>query len=254
MPATAGISQHFVCAVQPIHNRKVITMTTTNAKAIRESLIEAAKAGSKVMKEQEKLQAKREGAYTHAVRAGIAANGDAKAFLAVCEQVMDEIRTNANGLARACGAPAAKPTKDGERRWKVPMAVSAAKTYISQAIEFGVALTGDDNEPRSYNAVRKDVDTARAEHAREHETAEETQRREIGEFCDLIGERARKLDGAALDTLHGSVKALYDALNAGVKAEAESKAAGKQLEAAAKSATTTRRSRKSTAAKGRKAA
>lgn len=178
--------------------------------------------------------------------AAIAADGSEKAFVSVCEALMEDIRANKDGIAKRIKAPVAKkPGKDGEQRFSVPSALSSAKSHIASALRHGIELIEDD-EPRSFGAIRKDAMAANELERRENESVEERQRREIGETCDALVERAGKLDGTALDALHTTITDLYTALN-GAAEQADKAAAALEEAATAKPAAAKARKGKATA-------
>lgn len=189
---------------------------STKLELIRAHLLDMAKGGVKDAAAAERLNKRREGTYSHGVRAMIAANGDAKAFVKVCEDLMAAIRVNADGIAKEVGAKLAKRTSDdGAKQYRVPGALSSVKTYGKQALEWGIALVDEEDgeTPRPYGQIRKDVDSERAKRELADEKPEDTQRREIAETCELIANRAKSLDGEGLDTLHSIVSQVWESLN-----------------------------------------
>lgn len=131
---------------------KVPAAVAKAATAILVTLKEAALATIEVRAEMEAMKGKREGAYALYVRAGVAAKTPA-VLEAASQQLFAMIRDTGaiDGQSLGC-----KASKDGAS-WQIPSSISAAKSYVLQAMTANVPLIDEEGAERSFRAIRQDV-------------------------------------------------------------------------------------------------
>lgn len=126
--------------------------TREHAMAAQELLEEAVIASVDVRVETDALKGKREGAYSLYVKAAIAA-GSVEALGIASDKLFAAIRKDGKVRGKDIGA---KLNKE-KTAYVVPSAISAAKSYLSDALKSKVPLTDDEGAPRAYTAIRNDV-------------------------------------------------------------------------------------------------
>lgn len=142
------------------------------------------------------------GAYTSTV-ALAAEHGWAATELAL-DTLFTRIKRDGK-LAAALGAKAReKATKDGDK-YKVPGSLSVVKSVLKAANEHNVDLLGEDGEPRSFGAIRKDVKAAQTAAAEAEKTPDELVRDQVAEYLASIQASAANLTGDMLDALADSL-------------------------------------------------
>ena len=183
-------------------------MNARIANAIRKNLLNVVEAGGAVREIEAQLVEARAGMYLNGVKAAIAAKGDADTFNEVCGRVADEFRANVNGIAVKYGCEQQKDTKskpkvdaDGNPIYCVPSALSAVRTHLTQAIEFGIDM-GTAKAPKPYTAIKDAKDVAKAEYELEHASEDEKLIAATGELIDAIWERVCELEGRPLKAVN----------------------------------------------------
>lgn len=182
--------------------------TTDQIDLIIGSAKEAAAAGRALIKAQQKAQ----GAYTGTISVALEFTSDPDGFDEAMGELFDGIRANTDGLARRVSAAKAKK---GEA-YVVPNALSAARSVIKGAFEFGVSFHDEDGEIRSFGGIRKDLRAAQ-----QAEKDAERQPYEISRdlLVARLIEAAERLGKVEVDILAGTMcDALNDTVNEQVSA------------------------------------
>lgn len=183
---------------------------------IRKALIALAGGSVEVTEEAAKLADKRTGVYTNAVLAAIYA-GNVETLEAEMLALIDDIKANKRGIAERLGCPMSKKQPADGVAYNVPSALSAAKSYMLDALRMGIDV-GNEKDPRPFGAIRDEVRTAKAAAARAALTGDDALRAELVEACDAIKERATALDGDTLASAHTIATTLLQSLRDAAKA------------------------------------
>lgn len=192
-------------------------MTTLNH--VMSILSQAAIESGNATKQAAKLDGTRKGAYALYVQAAIVSDGT-NMLKQASEALFQMIRTtgrvvDAEGKSRNIGA---KPNKDGTG-FVVPSAISAAKSYLLDAMERDIPLQDPDGSERAFTAIRKDVMAAKEAERRAALTGDEALRASALDLLGSLVESVKDADGAALAALAASIETL--AVSALIDAETE---------------------------------
>lgn len=168
----------------------------------------AAIASGNTAKLAAKVGETRIGAYTLYVQAAIVADGT-DTLTRASDLLFEQIRTTGrvkdeSGTARMIGA---KPNKDGSG-FIVPSAISAAKSYLIDAIVRDIPLI-DGEDPRSFNAIRKDVMAAKEAEKRAALTGVDAMRAEVLDLVARLAETAKDADEATLQAIGEHLEGFY---------------------------------------------
>ena len=211
----------------PAKARRTATMTET-----RKALLAMVTGSLELAEIKDTLDAKKAGTYTNAVLAGIHA-GDKDTLAAELESFQSDIRTNKGKLAEKLKCvPAKRQPKEGGTVYNVPSAVMTAKSVLLSAYECGVDL-GDVNEPRSFNAIRSEIQAIRAIEKRNALAGEDLLRAEIVEGLERIKDRSGNLEGEALETMHSAIMHAVNNIRASAAENSTAQSDASDLAAAA---------------------
>ena len=167
-------------------------METTINVAVRSALETSCKSFNKVASDKAKLDERRSGSYTGAVLAAVSADS-AEDFSAAYESLKADIIGNVGNVARKLGCSLGKPDKEGKARYVVPGGLMVAVSVIKAAFGFGIELVDDEDEPRSFGEIRKDVQKAQKAEADAKLTDLEKAQQKIRDLAASIAEGANAL-------------------------------------------------------------
>lgn len=178
------------------------TIFTAEQQALILGTVQEQKAAARAM---QKAQERATGAYTGTIAVAIEFAADPDGFDEAMGELFTRIRANTDGIARA--AKAEKAEKGG---YKVPGALSSARSVLKGAFEFGVALRDEDGI-RSFGAIRKDLRAAQQAEKDAERQPYEIARDELVAALREAAERVAKLEtdiesGCACDDLRAHVE------------------------------------------------
>lgn len=168
------------------------TKVATTLEACREALEQSCKAFSKVAAETASLNEKRVGSYTLTIRAAIAA-GTVKDFTDVYAGLQSDVAANVAGIARKLGCKLGKANKEGKASYVMPGSLMVAVSVVKGAMEYGIALTDKEGEPRTFGEIRKAKSEADAKAREATETPLQYAQRQVRELAAKIAEGADAL-------------------------------------------------------------
>jgi len=197
------------------------------ANTTRDYLIRLANNGQELAALRAEVKEKTGGTYVNAIKAAIKAE-DAPTFSAVVTEFMDDIRSNRDGLAERLGC---ETGKDG-KTYKVPSAVSAAKSYVLDGFKYGFNF-GTIKKPATYGALRKVVKASKEQERRENADEAETLRINTRDRWETLNDMLNDIsDVDTLLAIAGSVGAALEAAKDAPEAEETEDSAESIAEAA----------------------
>ena len=182
---------------------------TTTSNDVRSILAAAAIASGDASRQAQRVNDKRTSAYTLYILAGITAE-TVEVLDTASNELFEEIRTTgkvvgADGKSHGINA---KPNKDGTG-FLIPSAISAAKSYVADAMRMGVDL-GTADEPLSFTEARKAVQIAKEAERRAKATGDEAIRIAVGDMLAKLSESASTAKGAKLGDLYRALSGLFE--------------------------------------------
>lgn len=130
-------------------------MTKITEAQARTMIADAIRAGVTVDTLKSEAREAGEGVYSRMTR--IAANMTQSKFKVAAEKVLKTFNDNEGGCAEQAGL---EPKQSG-KGYKIPSAVSSAKSTLLSAHKYKVEMVEEDGEPRSFSAIRTEVTEAR---------------------------------------------------------------------------------------------
>lgn len=167
-------------------------MTTEINAAVRSTLEACVKGFNKVGAEQAKLNDKRTGNYTGVVAAAIEA-GSLAALDAAYDSLKADISENIGNIGKRLGCGLSKPDKEGNSRYIVPSGMMSAVSVIRACFEYGISLTDEDGEARTFGDLRKAKSEADASAKAATMTPAQAAQAEVRALCAQIAENANAL-------------------------------------------------------------
>jgi hypothetical protein len=199
---------------------------------VRNLLASAALATVKASAAVQEAQERAKGAYALFVDGAIAA-GDPAVLEAAADDLFTEIRTtgkvkDARGRSHSIGA---KPNKDGTG-FLVPSSVSAAKSYMLDAMTRSIPLT-EDGKARTFGAIRKDVQTAKQSEREATATGDEALRLRAAKLLAILSDQVAERKGEALARTCKAIDAMFKSAQVGEKTDTKPETKGAAIAAAA---------------------
>ena len=154
----------------------------------------------------EKANEKREGSYSTLTR--LASEMNQADFTSAMGSLFELIRANTDSAATKVGAK--KGDKGG---WIIPNALSAAKSVLSDAFEYGVPMLDEEDgeTPRAFSQIRQAVKDAKKSEQDAERTQAEIQRDLLVEHLRHLADEIAKDDPDSVMGDHYGV--LYEACN-----------------------------------------
>lgn len=189
---------------------------------VRSLLASAALSQVKASAAVQAAQEKAKGAYALFVEAAIEAKTP-DTLAEAADDLFTEIRSTGkvkgeNGKAVSIGA---KANKDGTG-YLVPSAISAAKSYMLDAMTRSIPLV-EDGKPRAFSAIRTDVQTAKQAEREATATGDEALRIRAGKLLAILVDQLADRKGEALARTCKAIEAAFKAAQVGDKTETETK-------------------------------
>ena len=130
-------------------------------------------------------------------------------FAQCMESLFADIRVNKGGIARKVKAPA----NDKGDAWKIPSAMSSAKSVLLTAYEFGVPMLDEEtDQPRPFGTIRKEANAAKKSEAQAERTLQEIERDQLADHLrEFAGSIASEEPDLAMAASYRKLEAMLDA-------------------------------------------